>query len=127
MRAFVITKYKEPVQEADVPEPVVGEHDVLVRVDAAGLNPLDEGIRAGAFKQILRYRLPLILGNDLAGTVIRVGAKVRGFKPGDEVYARPDKDRIGTFAERIAVAEADLALKPVSSAWRRRARCRWWR
>ncbi|WP_022893002.1 NADP-dependent oxidoreductase [Agromyces subbeticus] len=114
MRAFVVTKYKGPVHEADVPEPVVGEHDVLVRVDAAGLNPLDEGIRAGGFKQILRYRLPLILGNDLAGTVIRVGAKVRGFKPGDEVYARPDKDRIGTFAERIAVAEADLALKPVS-------------
>ena len=114
MRAFVVTKYKEPVQEADVPEPVVGEHDVLVRVDAAGLNPLDEGIRAGAFKQILRYRLPLILGNDLAGTVIRVGGKVRGFKPGDEVYARPDKNRMGTFAERIAVAEADLALKPPS-------------
>jgi len=114
MRAFVVTRYKEPLQEADVPEPVVGEHDVLVRVDAAGLNPLDEGIRAGGFKQILQYRLPLILGNDLAGTVIRVGAKVRGFKPGDEVYARPDKDRIGTFAERIAVAEADLALKPAS-------------
>jgi NADPH:quinone reductase-like Zn-dependent oxidoreductase len=114
MRAFVVTKYKEPLQEAEVPEPVVGEHDVLVRVDAAGLNPLDEGIRAGAFKQILPYRLPLILGNDLAGTVIRVGAEVRGFKPGDEVYARPDKDRIGTFAERIAVAEADLALKPAS-------------
>ena len=114
MRAFVVTKYKEPLQEADVPEPVVGAHDVLVRVEAAGLNPLDEGIRAGAFKQILRYRLPLILGNDLAGTVIRVGGKVRGFKPGDEVYARPDKDRIGTFAERIAVAEADLALKPAS-------------
>ena len=114
MRAFVVTKYKQPLQEAEVPEPVVGEHDVLVRVDAAGLNPLDEGIRAGAFKQILPYRLPLILGNDLAGTVIRVGAQVRGFKPGDEVYARPDKDRIGTFAERIAVAEADLALKPTS-------------
>jgi NADPH:quinone reductase-like Zn-dependent oxidoreductase len=111
MRAFVVTKYKEPLQEADVPEPVVGEHDVLVRVHAAGLNPLDEGIRAGG---ILQYRLPLILGNDIAGTVIRVGAKVRGVKPGDEVYARPDKDRIGTFAERIAVTEADLALKPAS-------------
>src|SRR6185295_12586489 len=114
MRAFVVTKYKEPLQEADVPEPTVGEHDVLVRVDAAGLNPLDEGIRTGEFKQILPYKLPLILGNDVAGTVIRVGAKVRGFKPGDEVYARPDKDRIGTFAERIAVAEADLALKPAT-------------
>lgn len=114
MRGFVVTKYKEPLQEADVPEPTVGEHDVLVRVEAAGLNPLDEKIRAGEFKQILPYKLPLILGNDVAGTVIGVGRAVRGFKPGDEVYARPDQDRIGTFAERIAVAEGDLALKPAS-------------
>ncbi|QFU90966.1 Zinc-type alcohol dehydrogenase-like protein [Amycolatopsis sp. YIM 10] len=114
MRAFVVTKYKEPLQEADVPEPTVGEHDVLVRVEAAGLNPLDEKIRAGEFKQILPYQLPLILGNDVAGTVIRVGTAVRGFKPGDEVYGRPHQDRIGTFAERIAVAEGDLALKPAS-------------
>jgi NADPH:quinone reductase-like Zn-dependent oxidoreductase len=114
MRAFVITKYKEPLQEAEVPEPTVGEHDVLVRVEAAGLNPLDEKIRAGEFKQILPYKLPLILGSDVAGTVIGVGTAVRGFKPGDEVYARPDQDRIGTFAERIAVAEGDVALKPAS-------------
>jgi NADPH:quinone reductase-like Zn-dependent oxidoreductase len=114
MRAFVVAKYKEPLREADVPEPVVGAHDVLVRVEAAGLNPLDEKIRAGEFKQVLPYKLPLIPGNDVAGTVIRVGAGVRGFKPGDEVYARPDQDRIGTFAERIAVAEGDLALKPAS-------------
>jgi len=81
MRAFVVAKYKEPLREADVPEPVVGAHDVLVRVEAAGLNPLDEKIRAGEFKQILPYKLPLIPGNDVAGTVIRVGADVRGFKP----------------------------------------------
>ncbi|KUN90403.1 NADPH:quinone oxidoreductase, partial [Streptomyces resistomycificus] len=114
MRAFVVTKYKEPLQEADVPEPTVGEHDVLVRVEAAGLNPLDEKIHTGEFKQILPYKLPLILGNDVAGTVISVGTAVRGFKPGDEVYARPHQDRIGTFAERIAIAEGDLALKPAS-------------
>ncbi|WP_406213167.1 NADP-dependent oxidoreductase [Streptomyces canus] len=114
MRAFVVTKYKEPLQEADVPEPTVGQHDVLVRVEAAGLNPLDEKIRDGEFKQVLPYKLPLILGNDVAGTVIGVGTAVRGFKPGDEVYARPDQNRIGTFAERIAVAESDLALKPAS-------------
>ncbi len=114
MRAFVVDRYKGPVQQADVPEPVVGERDVLVQVEAAGLNLLDEKIRAGEFKQILPYKLPQILGNDVAGTVIGVGAKVQGFTLGDEVYARPDKDRIGTFAERIAVAEADLALKPAS-------------
>ena len=118
MRAFVVTKYKEPLREADVPEPIVGAHDVLVRVEAAGLNPLDEKIRAGEFKQVLPYKLPLIPGNDVAGTVIRVGADVRGFKPGDEVYARPGQDRIGTFAERIAVAEGDLALKPASVSMR---------
>ncbi len=114
MRAFVVKQYKGPVQQAEVPEPVVGEHDVLVQVRAAGLNVLDEKIRAGEFKQILPYKLPQILGNDVAGTVLDIGAKVRGFRPGDEVYARPGKDRIGTFAERIAVAESDLALKPVS-------------
>ncbi|MGW0585396.1 NADP-dependent oxidoreductase, partial [Streptomyces sp. NPDC002920] len=114
MRAFVVAKYKAPLQVADVPEPIVGEHDVLVQVEAAGLNPLDEKIRTGEFKQILPYKLPLILGNDVAGTVIRVGKAVRGFKPGDEVYARPDAGRIGTFAERIAVAEGYLAHKPAS-------------
>ncbi|MFD6443519.1 NADP-dependent oxidoreductase [Promicromonospora sp. NPDC060204] len=114
MRAFVVRKYKGPIQEADVPEPVVGEHDVLVQVQAAGLNMLDEKIRAGEFKQILPYELPQVLGNDVAGTVIAVGGKVRGFGLGDQVYARPDKERIGTFAERIAVAETDLALRPAS-------------
>lgn len=116
MRAFVVTRYKEPLREVDVAEPTVGDRDVLVQVQAAGLNQLDEKIRLGEFKQILPYKLQLILGNDVAGTVIRVGAGVRRFKPGDEVYARPDKDRIGTFAERIAVAEDDLALKPASAS-----------
>src|SRR6478736_303065 len=114
MRAFVVTRYKEPLREVDVPEPTVGDGDVLVQVQAAGLNQLDEKIRLGEFKQILPYKLQLILGNDVAGTVIRVGSNVRGFKPGDEVFARPDTDRIGTFAERIAISEADLALKPAS-------------
>ncbi|MGA0567365.1 NADP-dependent oxidoreductase [Rathayibacter sp. KR2-224] len=114
MRAFVVSEYKGPLYEADVPEPVLGLSDVLVQVRAAGVNALDERIRAGEFKQILPYRLPQVLGNDVAGTVAAVGAEVRGFAPGDEVYARPNKDRIGTFAERIAVAEQDLALKPAT-------------
>jgi len=60
----------------------------------------------------LPYRLPLILGNDVAGVVVRVGSAVQRFKPGDEVYARPDKDRIGTFAEFIAINEDAVAIKP---------------
>ncbi|NKF32307.1 NADP-dependent oxidoreductase, partial [Pseudomonas sp. BGM005] len=66
MRAFVLSKYKTAVHEADVPEPVVGENDVLVRVQAAGLNQLDEKIRIGEFKAILPYTLPVILGHDVA-------------------------------------------------------------
>ncbi|VXB87176.1 NADP-dependent oxidoreductase [Pseudoclavibacter sp. 8L] len=114
MRAFTFSTYKTPLREVDIPEPIMGEHDVLVQVQAAGVNQLDEKIRIGEFKQILPYELPLTLGHDVAGTVLRVGAAVRGFRPGDEVYARPRDHRIGTFAERIAIDEADVAPKPSS-------------
>ena len=114
MKAFVISRYKGPLEAMDVPEPVVGELDVLVHVRAAGLNQLDEKIRTGEFKQILPYKFPLILGHDVAGVVLGVGAKVKAFKVGDEVYGRPRTDSIGSFAERITVPEADLAMKPAS-------------
>ncbi|HWV50560.1 MAG TPA: alcohol dehydrogenase catalytic domain-containing protein, partial [Microbacterium sp.] len=114
MRAFVFDHYGQPVHEADVPEPTVGDHDVLVRITAAGVNQLDEKIREGEFKAILPYRTPLILGHDLAGTVIRTGPKVRSFTPGDAVFGRARDGRIGTFAERISIDEADLALAPTT-------------
>jgi NADPH:quinone reductase-like Zn-dependent oxidoreductase len=114
MKAFLIDRYgkKETGHIDDVPTPALRDDDVLIRVHAASVNALDTKIRRGEFKLILPYRLPLILGNDLAGTVERVGAGVSQFKPGDEVYARPDDDRIGTFAEFIAVSAASVALKP---------------
>ena len=114
MKAFILDRYgkDERLRFGDMPEPEVRDKDVLVQVHATGVNPLDSKIRDGEFKLVLPYRLPLILGNDVAGVVVRVGAKVRRFKPGDEVYARPDKDRIGTFAEFIAMNEADVAMKP---------------
>ncbi|WP_313422512.1 NADP-dependent oxidoreductase [Stenotrophomonas rhizophila] len=114
MKAFLIDRYgkKETGHIDDVPTPALRDDDVLIRVHAASVNALDPKIRRGEFKVILPYRLPLILGNDLAGTVERVGAGVSQFKPGDEVYARPDDDRIGTFAEFIAVSAASVALKP---------------
>jgi len=112
VKAFVLTRYNGPLSEEEVPEPVLADTHVLVRVEAAGLNVLDEKIRKGEFKQILPYALPHTLGHDVAGTVIRVGSRVRGFAPGDQVYGRPSKGDVGTFAERVAVAEADLALKP---------------
>lgn len=112
MRAFVFDKYQQLLHEADVPEPTVGERDVLIRVDAAGLNHLDERIRTGSFKTILPYTTPLTLGHDLAGTVISTGEKVHELRAGDRVYARPRDFRIGTFAERIAVDASDVALAP---------------
>jgi NADPH:quinone reductase-like Zn-dependent oxidoreductase len=114
MKAFIIDRYgkKEVGRIGEMPDPEVRDDDVLIRIHAASINPLDTKIESGEFKLILPYRLPLILGNDMAGTVVRVGARVRNFKPGDEVYARPDDDRIGTFAEFIAVRESSLAPKP---------------
>src|SRR3982751_566812 len=100
MKAFILERYGKTnsVRAGDMPDPAVGDDDVLIQIHAASVNPLDVKIRDGAFKLILPYRLPLILGNDLAGVVVRVGSRVRRFKPGDEVYARPDKDRIGWVA-----------------------------
>src|SRR5216117_1167764 len=114
MKAFVVDRYKSKsaVRLGEMPEPEVRDDDVLVQVHAASLNQLDSKIRDGEFKLILPYRLPLILGNDVAGVVVRVGSNVRRFKLGDEVYARPHKDRIGTFAEFISMNEDDVALKP---------------
>src|SRR4029453_2905179 len=101
MKTYLIEKYgDQPAgRAAELPDPQPGPEDVLVEIRAASVNPLDFKIRDGAFKRILPYRLPLVLGNDLAGVVVRVGSSVTRFAVGDEVYARPDKDRIGTFAE----------------------------
>jgi len=114
MKAFIIDKYgkADVVRLADMPEPTLKDDDVLVEIHAASINPLDLKIRDGEFKLLLPYKMPLIMGNDCSGVVVRVGARVKRFKAGDEVYARPHQDRIGTFAERIAIKEDDVALKP---------------
>ena len=114
MKAFIVDRYGKKGQGriGERPAPQLRENDVLVQVHAAGVNALDSKIRSGEFKLILPYRLPLILGNDVAGVVIQVGPGVRRFKIGDEVYARPPQDQIGTFAELIAINEDAVAMKP---------------
>ena len=112
MKAYLVNKYKHPIEAGEAPEPTVGDHDVLIEIHAAGVNLLDAKIRDGDFKLILPYKAPFTLGHDLAGVVSRVGSAVTRFAVGDEVYARPRDGRIGTFAERIAVHEDDLAIKP---------------
>ncbi|TMR22721.1 NADP-dependent oxidoreductase [Nonomuraea turkmeniaca] len=114
MKAFILDRYgnNDSVRAGVMPDPEVRENDVLVQIHAAGVNLLDSKIRNGEFKLILPYHLPVVLGNDVAGVVVRVGSRVRRFKPGDEVYSRPGQDRIGAFAELISIKEDDLALKP---------------
>jgi NADPH:quinone reductase-like Zn-dependent oxidoreductase len=115
MKAFVVEQYgKDGLRAADVPEPGVGERDVLVKVSAASINPLDKMVRNGEFKRLLKYQTPFVLGHDGAGVVTRVGSAVRNFQVGDEVYARPRDLRIGTFVEYIAIDQDDLAPKPAS-------------
>lgn len=115
MKAFVVTQYgKDGLRAAEVPEPKVGNTDVLVKVRAASINPLDKMVRNGEFKQLLKYKTPFVLGHDVAGVVTQVGAGVRDFKAGDEVYARPRDLRIGAFAEYIAINQCDVAPKPAS-------------
>lgn len=114
MKSFLIDHYKKggALRLANVPEPDVQDTDVLVRIHATAVNLLDSKLRDGEFKLILPYRPPFILGHDVAGTVVKTGSRASRFKVGDEVYARPRDHRIGTFAEFIAVNEADVALKP---------------
>ena len=114
MKVFVADRYgkQERLRAADVPEPDVGDNDVLIQVHATAVNQLDSKLRNGEFKLILPYRPPFILGHDVAGVVVHVGPRVHQVKVGDEVYARPDDFRIGTFAELIAVKEDSVAIKP---------------
>ncbi|MFK4465994.1 NADP-dependent oxidoreductase [Bacillus sp. RC252] len=113
MRAMVIDKYgKVPMRMTEMPTPEINQYEVLAEIHAASINPIDFKIRDGKVKLLLKYKMPLILGNDFSGVIIKVGTKVTQFKVGDEIYARPRKDKIGTFAEYIAIHEDDIALKP---------------
>ena len=116
MKAFVLDRYgkQRALQLTDVPVPALRDDEVLVEVHAAGVNLLDAKIRNGDFKLILRYGMPLVLGHDVAGVVVKVGKRVQQFKAGDEVYARADDFRIGTFAEFIPVKASSVALKPTT-------------
>jgi len=114
MRAYVLRHYGGPEgsQLMDVPAPAPGPRDILVQVRAAGLNPVDFKFRQGKLRAILRPKLPLVLGNELAGEVIAVGRDVKRFRVGDRVFARVAKERAGAFAEQACVDEDDVAQMP---------------
>ena len=112
MQAALLRRYGAPVEivEATKPVPVAGE--LLLRVRAASVNPIDWKTQHGMLKRILPYPLPQILGSDCSGVVEAVGPGVTDFKPGDVVYARVSKERLGTYAEYVAVSQAHAALRP---------------
>src|SRR6266702_3539768 len=100
MRALVLSRYGGPEHSAltDMPQPSPRVGELLVRVQAAGLNPVDFKTRAGALKIIRNYRLPIVMGNELSGVVETAGPGVMRFAKGDRVFARVDKDIMGAFA-----------------------------
>ena len=117
MRAFLLTGYgaiSDHVRLAEIPDPVAGPGEVLIDIHAASLNPIDFKIVRGDLRRVSKYKLPQTFGFDASGIVTAAGAGATTFKPGDAVYVRATRERIGTFAERIALPENIVALKPAS-------------
>jgi alcohol dehydrogenase len=112
MRALVLQRYGGPENTvfADVPQPSPGAGELLVRVHAAGLNPVDLRTRAGGLKLIHKYPLPIVMGNELSGVVEAIGPGVTRFARGDRVFARVDKGTMGAFAEYAVVRQNLAAL-----------------
>ncbi|XXF75404.1 NADP-dependent oxidoreductase [Myxococcaceae bacterium GXIMD 01537] len=114
MKAFFIRRYGGPdvLEQGELPPPALGPRDVRITVHAASVNPIDWKVRQGKARAVLPYRFPLVLGNDCSGVVSQVGAEVTEFRPGDAVFTRLDKDRIGAFAEEVVASAANVAPKP---------------
>lgn len=121
MKAIVLHRYGGPevLEVADLPEPTVGPDSVLVRVRAAGVNPVDWKIREGWLEARFPSHFPITPGWDLAGVVERVGPAVYEFTPGDEVvgYVREDHIQRGTYAELVAAPVRTIARKPTNLSW----------
>jgi NADPH:quinone reductase-like Zn-dependent oxidoreductase len=116
VKAVQIHRYGGPevLSYEDAPKPEPGPGELLLRVHAAGVNPIDWKIREGHYKLLMRFPLPTVLGWDVSGVVEALGAGVTGFRRGDQVFARPDIKRGGTYAEYVAIRASDAARKPES-------------
>ncbi|MFC0153372.1 NADP-dependent oxidoreductase [Xanthomonas dyei] len=116
MKAVIVDQYKKhgPVRIGEMPMPQLRPNDVLIKVSAASLNPLDAKVRDGEFKMLLPFKTPFVLGNDVAGVVTQVGTAVRDIAVGDAVFAKIEPGRIGTLAEYVAIDAAVVAPKPAS-------------
>jgi NADPH:quinone reductase-like Zn-dependent oxidoreductase len=119
VKAVRIHKYGGPevLKYEETPRPQAGKGEVLIRVHATSVNPIDWKVRAGYMKDFIPHSLPLIPGWDVSGVIEELGpnhAAAGRFKKGDEVYSLPDHTRNGAYAEYIVVRESEVALKPNS-------------
>ncbi|MDJ0595090.1 MAG: NADP-dependent oxidoreductase [Pleurocapsa sp. MO_226.B13] len=116
MKAVRIHSYGglETMIYEDAPRPQLGEGEVLIRVRAAGVNPIDWKIRQGFLKEVFPYQMPLILGTDLSGVVEAVGAGVNALQPGQDVYGVADMTLSGSYAEYAVAKVEAIAPKPQS-------------
>ena len=115
MRAAILNGYHkngDTLSVCDIPVPQIEDHEVLVKIKAAGVNPLDNMIIRGEVKLIVPYKFPLIMGNEFCGVVDKVGKAVRNFSVGDRVYGRMPLKKIGAFAEYAAVDKNAIAKVP---------------
>jgi NADPH:quinone reductase-like Zn-dependent oxidoreductase len=103
------------------PLPVINADDVLVKIHASSINPVDWKVRKGYLKDFVPHKFPLILGWDLAGEIVALGENVSGWKVGDQVFSRPDIARDGTYAEYIVVRASEIARKPAKTNWQEAA------
>jgi len=116
MKAARIHAYGDTsqIKIEDAPLPTLNPDDVLIRVVATSVNPVDWKIRKGYLKSMIPYDMPLTMGWDVSGIVEQTGPAVTKFKPGDAVYSRPDIARNGAYAEFVAVREREIAFKPAT-------------
>ena len=112
MKAAVLNKKNEDLEIKDVPMPEIDEDDVLVKVKYAGVNPLDNMIVREEVKLITPYKYPLVMGNEFSGIVEKTGSSVTDFTEGDRVYARMPLNKIGAFAEYVAINKYAIAKIP---------------
>ncbi|ANF94756.1 NADP-dependent oxidoreductase [Paenibacillus bovis] len=123
MKAIVIEQYgdKDQLKEMEVPHPVPAEHQVVVKLKATSINPIDWKLRAGYLKDMMDWEFPIILGWDAAGVITEVGSAVTEWKIGDKVFARPDTTRFGTYAEYTLVDDHLLAPLPPAISYQEAA------
>ncbi|WP_445359349.1 NADP-dependent oxidoreductase [Microbulbifer sp. ANSA005] len=112
MQAAIIRSYGSPIEIAQMPKPSPDKNSILVKVQSASINPLDNWAISGALQNVMPVKMPHIVGYDVTGKVVEIGSAVRNFKIGDLIFARPDTNQAGTIAEYTSIKAMDAAIRP---------------